>query len=62
MGEQKVFSVQDILTEMARLDNPQLELLLLQACVGMTKMMYNLRSAPPGWIERTIHLFDEIVH
>lgn len=47
---------------MSNLDNPQLELLLLRACVGMQKIMYNLRSASGGWIEGSTCFFDDVVH
>ncbi|CAM8889842.1 unnamed protein product [Rhodiola kirilowii] len=58
----RVRGIMDVLAEMSKLDDPQLELLLLRACVGMPKMMYNLRSAPPCWIEGSIRSFDSAVH
>ena len=43
----------------ARIDDPQYELLLLRACTGISKLYFSLRACPPSFVESTQLTFDE---
>ena len=43
----------------AKLDDPQCELLLLRACTGVSKLYFALRTCPPSTFEVAQRTFDE---
>eukprot|EP00884_Botryococcus_braunii_P022649 jgi/Botrbrau1/9068/Bobra.0376s0038.1 len=44
------------------LDDPQVELLLLRACMGLCRMVYVLRCSPPRAVDVGVAVFDDGLH
>lgn len=49
----------ELMEAVARLNDPQCELLLLRACTGVSKLYFALRTCPPRAFESAQHAFDK---
>ncbi|XP_021765938.1 uncharacterized protein LOC110730443 [Chenopodium quinoa] len=56
---QRVTKTIALMDKVAKLDDPQCELLLLRACTGVSKLYFALRTCPPSTFEATHRTFDE---
>ncbi|XP_071713601.1 uncharacterized protein [Rutidosis leptorrhynchoides] len=48
-----------LMDKVAKLDDPQCELLLLRACTGVSKLYFTLRTCPPSIFKAAQRAFDE---
>lgn len=51
-----------LMDRLAELADPQSELLLLRACVGVCKLLHVLRCTPPSLVDRGVEVFDASLH
>ena len=56
---QRVTKTIALMDRVAKLDDPQCELLLLRACTGVSKLYFALRTCPPSTFEVAQRTFDE---
>ena len=56
---QRVIKTITLMDRVAKLDDPQCELLLLRACTGVSKLYFALRTCPPTTFEMAQRTFDE---
>jgi hypothetical protein len=57
----RVDKIRQCLTRLHQLQDPQVELALLRACMGMPKFNFSLRTCAPAHIRRAIAAFDECI-
>ncbi len=53
--------IREVLANLKLLDDPQVELCLLRGCMGIPKMAFALRSAPPDHILSAAREFDSLI-
>jgi hypothetical protein len=58
----KAKEVGRVMGRLAILDDPQVELLLLRACMGLCRMVHVLRCSPPQAVAAGVAVFDDALH
>ena len=58
----KVRKIENILTKIKDIQDPQIEYALIRACAGYPKFAHILRSLSPNQIPEAIKLFDQTIY
>jgi hypothetical protein len=58
----KTIGIGRIMCRLAVLEDPQVELLLLRACMCLCRMVHVLRCSPPHAVAEGIAVFDDALH
>ncbi|GJY88442.1 hypothetical protein Tco_0503070 [Tanacetum coccineum] len=62
MAVRGVVNVVDFMSLLPQLHDPKSELLLLRSCMGIAKLLFDLRTCQPVHIEETTLFFDKDLH
>jgi hypothetical protein len=57
-----VITLRPIMDAVSDINDPQIELTLLRACVGFPKIVFSLRVCPPAVTKQQINDFDDLIH
>ena len=58
----RIAKISDLLAEVRKLEEPQVQFCLLRSCVGFPKIAFALRTCPPVFLWETLKLFDSQVY
>ena len=57
----RIAKIEAALKNLEKVDDPQIEMLLIRSCLGLPKFVFALRSAPPEDIACSIRKFDTLI-
>ena len=60
-AKRRVEKIQEVLDNLKTIDDAQVELALLRSCLGLPRIAFTLRSAPPRDIRKAMAMFDEAI-